>query len=254
MANLECKTCGDLVDVEARTVVLPFECKWCVEGWVYTPGLSLRKLIVQTKGSNGWFRSLNDGICGTFTSFAEAEKAIAAETDGYERQIVVEGTPDDVLTGGYNASTSTLQAFAYNKALQTTACDQEYIDIEGVLGTVGLAIPTVSEVASSQFDLDKKLIEDLEQQLAEANRVSKFRLDRLNEVVDYSLMNEQKLADVRKELSLAKEINKIYEESQQDLRERLNDALALASGQELIISEKTSDIRIYRSLLGLSRG
>ena len=29
MANIECKDCGDLVDVQARTVTLPFVCKWC---------------------------------------------------------------------------------------------------------------------------------------------------------------------------------------------------------------------------------
>ena len=35
MANIECKDCGDLVDVEARTVTLPFVCKWCEES--FTP-------------------------------------------------------------------------------------------------------------------------------------------------------------------------------------------------------------------------
>jgi endogenous inhibitor of DNA gyrase (YacG/DUF329 family) len=33
MANLECRDCGDLVDVEARSIVLPFVCKWCQEGF-----------------------------------------------------------------------------------------------------------------------------------------------------------------------------------------------------------------------------
>ena len=31
MANIECNDCGDMVDVEARTVTLPFVCKWCTE-------------------------------------------------------------------------------------------------------------------------------------------------------------------------------------------------------------------------------
>jgi hypothetical protein len=234
MANLECRKCGDLVDVEARTVVLPFECKWCVEGWVPMPGLSFPKLIVQTKGSSGWFRSLNDHICGTFTSFAEAEKAIAAETDGYERRVVAEGTPDYVLTGGYN------------KDLVKPA-GQEYVDIEYVLGTAGIPIPTVSEVASEQFDLDTKLIEDLELQLKteqEYNRVALQKIETLNDALD-----------TQRGVSLSRldSWNNALEEAD-SLRTQLNDALALASGQELIISEKASDIRIYRSLLGLSRG
>ena len=37
MANLECSECGDLVDVEARSVVLPFVCKWCQEGFPADP-------------------------------------------------------------------------------------------------------------------------------------------------------------------------------------------------------------------------
>ena len=35
--NLECCMCNDLVDVEARTVVLPFTCKWCQEGFTPVP-------------------------------------------------------------------------------------------------------------------------------------------------------------------------------------------------------------------------
>ena len=33
MPNIECNDCGDMVDVEARTVTLPFVCKWCTEGF-----------------------------------------------------------------------------------------------------------------------------------------------------------------------------------------------------------------------------
>jgi len=40
MANLECRECGDLVDVEARSVVLPFTCKWCQEGFEAKPAPS----------------------------------------------------------------------------------------------------------------------------------------------------------------------------------------------------------------------
>jgi endogenous inhibitor of DNA gyrase (YacG/DUF329 family) len=29
--KLECSECQDIVDVEARSVVLPFVCKWCLE-------------------------------------------------------------------------------------------------------------------------------------------------------------------------------------------------------------------------------
>ena len=55
MANIECKDCGDLVDVEARTVTLPFVCKWCEEGFTYTTP----RYIIQYEGCDGWIRSEN---------------------------------------------------------------------------------------------------------------------------------------------------------------------------------------------------
>ena len=88
MANIECKDCGDLVDVEARTVTLPFVCKWCEES--FTPA--------------------------------------AAETDdGLVYRVVPEGTPE---------------------------CSDEFEESESL----------------DQFELDTKLIEDLSNQLAEANK------------------------------------------------------------------------------------
>ena len=88
MANIECKDCGDLVDVEARTVTLPFVCKRCEES--FTPA--------------------------------------AAETDdGLVYRVVPEGTPE---------------------------CSDEFEESESL----------------DQFELDTKLIEDLSNQLAEANK------------------------------------------------------------------------------------
>jgi hypothetical protein len=34
--KIECSKCEDIVDVEARTVVSPFVCKWCEEGFTPT--------------------------------------------------------------------------------------------------------------------------------------------------------------------------------------------------------------------------
>ena len=35
-AIMNCSACSDLVDVEARSIVLPFVCKWCREGFQAT--------------------------------------------------------------------------------------------------------------------------------------------------------------------------------------------------------------------------
>lgn len=89
MANIECKDCGDLVDVQARTVTLPFVCKWCEED--FTPA--------------------------------------AAETDdGLVYRVEPAGTPE---------------------------CSDEFEESE----------------SPDQFELDTKLIEDLSNQLAEANNL-----------------------------------------------------------------------------------
>ena len=98
MANIECKDCGDLVDVEARTVTLPFVCKWCEES--FTPA--------------------------------------AAETD--------DGLVYRVEPAG------------------TLECSDEFEESESL----------------DQFELDTKLIEDLSNQLAEANKRIKSLENRLN--------------------------------------------------------------------------
>ena len=50
MANIECKDCGDLVDVEARTVTLPFVCKWCEEDFILRNHFTSSSMKVATVG------------------------------------------------------------------------------------------------------------------------------------------------------------------------------------------------------------
>ena len=110
MANIECKYCGDLVDVEARTVTLPFVCKWCEES--FTPA--------------------------------------AAETDdGLVYRVVPEGTPE---------------------------CSDEFEESESL----------------DQFELDTKLIEDLSNQLAEANKQIEIKDARIR-VLESNLEEGQSL-------------------------------------------------------------
>lgn len=82
MANLECSECGDLVDVEARSVVLPFVCKWCQESF----GPSIVEFTAPVF-DGGWIRSGNPGTKGVFSTKTEARRAIAKETDGWEYRV-----------------------------------------------------------------------------------------------------------------------------------------------------------------------
>ena len=133
MANLECSECGDLVDVEARSVVLPFVCKWCQE--------SFGPFIVEFTApvfKGEWIRSGNLKTKGVFSTEAEARLAIATETDGYKYRVAE--------TDGYKYR---VVPAPWPKPI----ADQE-------------SIPALDE----QFELDSALIADLEKQLAEANR------------------------------------------------------------------------------------
>ena len=103
MAKIECKDCGDMVDVEARTVTLPFVCKWCEDG-------------------DGRVRSANTNTANTYELVY---------------LVVPEGTPD--------------------------GCSEP--ESEGLEG---------------QFYLDTKLIEDLSNQLAKANKRIKLLENRLD--------------------------------------------------------------------------
>ena len=100
MANIECKDCGDLVGVEARTVTLPFVCKWCEEGFTYTTP----RYIIQYEGCDGWIRSENTDARGVFDDFSVASAVAAAETDngdGLVYRVVPYDTPDEYSeTGG----------------------------------------------------------------------------------------------------------------------------------------------------------
>jgi hypothetical protein len=308
---IECQVCEDQVDIEADSILFPFICKWCVEG--YTP---YPRYIVQTKSCNSdwspsdWFRSGNPGLSGLFATKEDAYLAISKEEDGFERRVVLEDTTDDIETGEYNASSSTQQTFAANdyKTVDTAVieklppaeypsdwndnifeetlspeddCDQEYISMEDVLAPQVAFEKGLSEINDRQFEIDTMLIEDLEQQLTDANQKS---LDgavyaemlegqihdlqqQLQKEQEYnSVANQtadslrQELIDAALELSNTKRdvserdaYTSVLEERIQSLEKKLSAALELATGRELIIDEKHSDIRIYRSLLGLSR-
>ena len=136
-AIMNCSACSDLVDVEARSIVLPFVCKGCLEsfhGYEYlqvAPPESAGPFIVEFTApvfKGEWIRSGNLKTKGVFSTEAEARLAIATETDGYKYRVVPAPWPKPIA-------------------------DQE-------------SIPALDE----QFELDSALIADLEKQLAEANR------------------------------------------------------------------------------------
>jgi hypothetical protein len=125
------------VDVEARSIVLPFVCKWCQEGFhgyeylKVAPPESAGPFIVEFTApvfKGEWMRSGNRKTKGVFSTKAEARLAIATETDGFEYRVVPAPVPKPIT-------------------------NQE-------------SIPALDE----QFELDSVLIADLEKQLAEANR------------------------------------------------------------------------------------
>ena len=146
MANIECKDCGDLVDVEARTVTLPFVCKWCEEGFTSTTP----RYIIQYEGCDGWIRSENTDACGVFDDFSVASAVAAAETDngdGLVYRVVPYGTPDE-----YSEAGGEYPGFDTQEPKSESEPESEPEGIE------------------DQFELDTKLIEDLSNQLAEANK------------------------------------------------------------------------------------
>ena len=146
MANIECKDCGDLVDVEARTVTLPFVCKWCEEGFTSTTP----RYIIQYEGYDGWIRSENTDACGVFDDFSVASAVAAAETDtgdGLVYRVVPYGTPDE-----YSESGGEYPGFDTQEPKSEPESEPE------------------SEGIEDQFELDTKLIEDLSNQLAEATK------------------------------------------------------------------------------------
>lgn len=147
MANIECNKCGDMVDVEARTVTLPFVCKWCEEDF-HTPK---PLYIIQYKSpyDMGWFRSENADARGVFDDFSVASAVAAAnETDngdGLVYRVVPAGAPSE------------------------SESESE------------------SEIPEDRFDLDTKLIEDLSNQLVEANNQIKSLENSLDSFcMDYS--------------------------------------------------------------------
>jgi hypothetical protein len=242
---LECMTCNDQVDVEARTVVLPFECKWCVEGWVPTPeGFEpdATKFIVQTKGVGGWFRSLNPGLFQFFYTRDAALEAIAKETDGFERRVVDDGTPDDIDTNEYNVSSSNLQSFsATRKSEEQNDCDQEYI-FDGK--SFGYSWRTSAEPPTEPVPTETEPV---------------LTIEKIYDHLFYNASDSEIRGLVKKLTSLEGlkkeyEFNSIGNETNAGLRQELNAALEFNSRQELVLNEKSNDIRVYRSLLGLSRG
>ena len=147
MANIECRDCGDLVDVEARTVTLPFVCKWCTEG--FEPKTPLDSYVLRPHSKfvveflnirNGkWCRSGNPNSSGVFDSFLEAQKQAdisAKKSRVYLKYRVVLETPEP-------------ETSEFPSEIQTSET------------------PTS---ITSQSDLDSELIEDLQSQLEEANR------------------------------------------------------------------------------------
>ena len=158
MANIECKDCGDLVDVEARTVTLPFVCKWCKEDFPSTP-----RYIIQYEGYDGWKRSENTDACGVFDDFSVASAVAAAETDtgdGLVYHVVPYGTPDEYSESGgeYPGFATQEPKSESDEVCHCNTCEPE-VEPE-----------SESEGLEDQFELDTKLIEDLSNQLAEANK------------------------------------------------------------------------------------
>jgi hypothetical protein len=162
--RIECSKCEDIVDVEARTVVSPFVCKWCEEG--FTPKSQRFIVEFQSPYDGMWDRSSNPDTARTFESIDEAFAAIDKETDGLEYRVV----PYTPL------------AFPDKPCIPTSPAvfDGEYVDMEYVLGTdhVYAAVPDATD---TQFDFDTEIIEDLETRLSAANAVIK----RLETQVDY---------------------------------------------------------------------
>ena len=167
MANIECKDCGDLVGVEARTVTLPFVCKWCEEGFTSTTP----RYIIQYEGYDGWIRSENTDACGVFDDFSVASAVAAAETDNSELvyRVVPYGTPDDCSeTGGE------YPGFDTQEPKPEPESEPE------------------SEGLEDQFELDTKLIEDLSNQLAEATKQIEIKDARIR-VLETALEERQSL-------------------------------------------------------------
>ena len=158
MAKLECKDCGDMVDVETRTVTLPFVCKWCTEdseqGFDFEPKTPLdsyvlrphSKFVVEFLNSrNGkWLRSGNSNSSGVFDSFLEAQKQA------------------DISAKKSRAS------LTYRVALETP--EPETSEFPSEIQTSESQTSETSTSTTSQSNLDSELIEDLLSQLEEANR------------------------------------------------------------------------------------
>ena len=174
MANIECKDCGDLVGVEARTVTLPFVCKWCEEGFTSTTP----RYIIQYEGCDGWIRSKNTDSCGVFDDFSVASAVAAAETDNSELvyRVVPYGTPDDCSeTGRY------YPGFDTQEPKPEPESEPE------------------SEGLEDQFELDTKLIEDLSNQLAEATKQIEIKDARIR-VLEMAVIEGQGALEERQSL------------------------------------------------------
>ena len=163
MANIECKDCGDLVDVEARTVTLPFVCKWCEEGFTSTAS----RYIIQYKGCDGWIRSNNPDAYGVFDDFSVASAVAVAETyngDGLVYRVVPYDTPDEYSeTGGEYPGFDTQEPKSGSGSGSDEICHCNTCEPE-------VEPEPESEGLEDQFELDTKLIEDLSNQLADANK------------------------------------------------------------------------------------
>ena len=172
MANIECKDCGDLVGVEARTVTLPFVCKWCEEGFTSTTP----RYIIQYEGYDGWKRSGNPDACGVFDDFSVASAVAAAETDNSELvyRVVPYGTPDDCSETG-----------RYYPGFDTQESEPES--------------EPESEGLEDQFELDTKLIEDLSNQLAEATKQIEIKDARIR-VLEMAVIEGQGALEERQSL------------------------------------------------------
>jgi hypothetical protein len=194
MANFECVTCGDMVDAEARTIVFPFECKWCQEGFEPIPA----RYIIQYKGCLGWTRSKNANTAGVFDNVDDAKIAATEYVDDFEYRVVPEGTPDDDSVNEKIAQAVEFMKYDADVCDCATCTEPEPLpepELEPLSGFTRKHVRTLLEILSNpstvealesnemkwnvpamadsfkeQFDTDSQLILDLREQLDEANK------------------------------------------------------------------------------------
>jgi hypothetical protein len=149
---LECSKCEDLVDVETRTVVAPFVCKWCEEGFI----VDYPKYIIEVFLTlSGWQRSID--LNGVFSSYDEAQAAIDSFQDSMTRRVVplASPTPPQPQSPAY-------MDYVHMDDSNDSDNSDDPNHPDDILGIDPVPV-------DNQFALDTKLIEDIEAQLAEAN-------------------------------------------------------------------------------------